>query len=56
MGSSWVWTWLGVWHSLRKNFFSEEKKQKTFIRWSGPLSGGGRQPIERFLVLKETSA
>jgi hypothetical protein len=26
----------------RKDFFSEEKKQKTFIRWSGPLSGESR--------------
>jgi hypothetical protein len=36
---------------VSKHFFSEEKKQKTFIHLSGPLSGGGRQPIESFLVL-----
>jgi hypothetical protein len=27
---------------VRKDFFSEEKKQKTFIRLSGPLSGETR--------------
>jgi hypothetical protein len=36
---------------VSKTFFSEEKKQKTFHRLSGPLSGAGRQPIRSFLVL-----
>ncbi len=35
----------------RKHFFSEEKKQKTFNRLSGPLSRGGCQSVKRFLVL-----
>ncbi len=34
-----------------KDFFSEEKKQKTFIRWRRPLRREPRQPNESFLVL-----
>jgi hypothetical protein len=34
-----------------KAFFSEEKKQKTFIRLSRLISEAGRQPIGSFLVL-----
>jgi hypothetical protein len=40
-----------VWVLRRKHFFSEEKKQKTFYRLSGPLSGEARQPDKSFLVL-----
>jgi hypothetical protein len=35
----------------RKDFFSEEKKQKTFYPLSEPLSKEGRQPVKSFLVL-----
>jgi hypothetical protein len=31
--------------------FLKKKKQKDFHSLSGPLSGGGRQPIKRFLLL-----
>jgi hypothetical protein len=34
-----------------KAFFSEEKKQKTFIRWTRPVPTEPRQPDESFLVL-----